>query len=45
VAWPGDESVEIREVGEHLRMTEVSRYRVFDDPQRDELVLYKLSPR
>jgi 4-amino-4-deoxy-L-arabinose transferase-like glycosyltransferase len=44
-AWPGWEDAAIKAVGERYRLDEVARYRVFDDPRRQTLVLYKLSPR
>jgi hypothetical protein len=44
-AWPGWEDKSITEVGERYRLNEVARYRVFDDPSRQTLVLYKLTPR
>jgi 4-amino-4-deoxy-L-arabinose transferase-like glycosyltransferase len=44
-AWPGWESPAIAQVGRRYRLDEVARYRVFDDPKRQVLVLYKLSPR
>jgi 4-amino-4-deoxy-L-arabinose transferase-like glycosyltransferase len=43
-AWPGWEDAEIAKVGEFYRLQEVARYQVFDDPRRQVLVLYKLSP-
>jgi 4-amino-4-deoxy-L-arabinose transferase-like glycosyltransferase len=44
-AWPGWEDESIAAVGEHYRLDEVARYRVFDEPKRQDLVLYKLTPR
>jgi 4-amino-4-deoxy-L-arabinose transferase-like glycosyltransferase len=44
-AWPGWEDQEIQQMGERYRLNEVARYRVFDDPTRQTLVLYKLMPR
>ncbi len=44
-AWPGWEDPAIKAVGERYRLDEVARYRVFDDPTRQTLVLYKLTPR
>jgi 4-amino-4-deoxy-L-arabinose transferase-like glycosyltransferase len=44
-AWPGWEDKEITQVGERYRLDAVARYRVFDDPKRQMLVLYKLTPR
>jgi 4-amino-4-deoxy-L-arabinose transferase-like glycosyltransferase len=44
-AWPGWEDPAIAQVGRRYRLQEVARYRVFDDPTRQVLVLYKLSPR
>jgi hypothetical protein len=44
-AWPGWEDPAIKAVGERYRLNEVARYRVFDDPTRQTLVLYKLTPR
>jgi 4-amino-4-deoxy-L-arabinose transferase-like glycosyltransferase len=43
-AWPGWEDAEIAKVGQRYRLQEVARYQVFDDPRRQVLVLYKLSP-
>jgi 4-amino-4-deoxy-L-arabinose transferase-like glycosyltransferase len=45
VAWPGWEDQGIEQVGERYRLDAVARYRVFDDPERQTLVLYKLTPR
>jgi 4-amino-4-deoxy-L-arabinose transferase-like glycosyltransferase len=44
-AWPGWEDPAIKAVGERYKLNEVARYRVFDDPTRQTLVLYKLTPR
>jgi 4-amino-4-deoxy-L-arabinose transferase-like glycosyltransferase len=44
-AWPGWEDSAIARVGERYKLNEVARYRVFDDPTRQTLVLYKLTPR
>jgi 4-amino-4-deoxy-L-arabinose transferase-like glycosyltransferase len=44
-AWPGWENPQIAQVGQRYRLLEVARYRVFDDPSRQVLVLYKLVPR
>jgi 4-amino-4-deoxy-L-arabinose transferase-like glycosyltransferase len=44
-AWPGHEDKAIQQVGQRYRLDEVARYRVFDDPKRQTLVLYKLTPR
>jgi 4-amino-4-deoxy-L-arabinose transferase-like glycosyltransferase len=44
-AWPGWEDKAIQQVGERYRLDAVARYRVFDDPSRQTLVLYKLTPR
>ncbi len=44
-AWPGWEDPAIAQVGRRYRLVEVARYRVFDDPRRQVLVLYKLLPR
>jgi hypothetical protein len=44
-AWPGEQDEEIEQVGLRYRMDAVARYRVFDDPARQTLVLYKLTPR
>jgi 4-amino-4-deoxy-L-arabinose transferase-like glycosyltransferase len=44
-AWPGWEDQAIQQVGERYRLNAVARYRVFDDPSRQTLVLYKLTPR
>jgi hypothetical protein len=44
-AWPGWEDKAIQQVGERYRLDAVARYRVFDDPTRQTLVLYKLTPR
>jgi 4-amino-4-deoxy-L-arabinose transferase-like glycosyltransferase len=44
-AWPGWEDKAIGAVGARYRMDEVARFRVFDDPTRQTLVLYKLTPR
>jgi hypothetical protein len=32
-------------MGKRYRLDEVARYGVFDDPRRQTLVLYKLTPR
>gem|GEM_PF-2542249 len=44
-AWPGFEDKFIQQVGQRYRLDEVARYRVFDNPKRQTLVLYKLTPR
>jgi len=44
-AWPGWEDAAIRQMGARYRLDEVARYRIFDDPKRQTLVLYKLSAR
>jgi 4-amino-4-deoxy-L-arabinose transferase-like glycosyltransferase len=44
-AWPEWESPSIQQVGERYRLVEAARYKVFDDPTRQTLVLYKLTPR
>jgi hypothetical protein len=44
-AWPGWEDPAIAQVGKRYRLNEVARYRVFDDPRRQTLVLYKLTAR
>ncbi|MFP5232140.1 MAG: ArnT family glycosyltransferase [Acidobacteriota bacterium] len=44
-AWPGREDVAIAQVGMRYRMDAVARYRVFDDPRQQILVLYKLTRR
>ena len=44
-AWPGREDIVIAEVGIRYRMDAVARYRVFDDPKQQTLVLYKLTRR
>jgi 4-amino-4-deoxy-L-arabinose transferase-like glycosyltransferase len=44
-AWLNSERVAIKQVGQRYRLLEVARYRVFDDPTRQVLVLYKLMPR
>ena len=44
-AWPGWEDEAIAQVGQRYKLNEVARYRVFDDPLRETLVLYKLTPR
>ena len=44
-AWPGWEDKAIQRVGERYRLNRVASYRVFDDPTRQMLVLYKLTPR
>jgi 4-amino-4-deoxy-L-arabinose transferase-like glycosyltransferase len=44
-AWPGWEDPAIKAVGERYKLDEVARYRVFDDPKRQALVLYKLTAR
>jgi len=44
-AWPGWEDSAIARVGKRYKLNEVARYRVFDDPTRQTLVLYKLTPR
>ncbi len=43
-AWPGWESPTIQQMGRRYRMIEVARFRVFDDPKRQNLVLYQLMP-
>ncbi|MFP5231032.1 MAG: ArnT family glycosyltransferase [Acidobacteriota bacterium] len=43
-AWPGWESPTIEKLGRRYRMIEVAHYRVFDDPKRQNLVLYQLMP-
>ncbi len=43
-AWPGWENRTIQQVGRRFRMVEVAHYRVFDDPTRQTLVLYRLTP-
>ncbi len=44
-AWPGWEDSAIAQVRARYRLDAVARYRVFDDPTRQTLVLYKLTPR
>ncbi len=44
-AWPGWEDPEIRQVAQRYKLDQVAEYRVFDDPKRQVLVLYKLTPR
>ncbi len=47
-AWPSTEGnilQHIEEMRRRYRLDEVARYRVFDDPVRDQLVLYRLTPR
>jgi hypothetical protein len=44
-AWPGWEDPAIRAMGARYRLDKVAEYRVFDDPKRQTLVLYKLTPR
>jgi hypothetical protein len=47
-AWPSTEGNILRHIEEmrqRYRLEEVARYRVFDDPVRDQLVLYRLTPR
>lgn len=44
-AWPGWQDETIEQVRLRYRMDAVARYRVFDDPTRQTLVLYKLTPR
>ena len=44
-AWMPYEGPAIKAVGERYRLDEVARYRVFDDPMRQTLVLYKLTAR
>lgn len=47
-AWPskiGNEMQYIERLRGAYRLDEVARYRVFDDPTRDQLVLYRLTPR
>jgi len=44
-AWSGWEDHAVAQVGQRYHLQEVARYRVFDDPRRQVLVLYKLSPR
>jgi hypothetical protein len=47
-AWPSSEGNILRHIEEmrqRYRLDEVARYRVFDDPVRDQLVLYRLTPR
>jgi 4-amino-4-deoxy-L-arabinose transferase-like glycosyltransferase len=44
-AWPGWEDAQIAAMRQRYRLDEVARYRVFDDPKRQVLVLYKLTAR
>jgi 4-amino-4-deoxy-L-arabinose transferase-like glycosyltransferase len=44
-AWPGWEDGQIAQMRQRYRLDEVARYRVFDDPRRQVLVLYKLTAR
>lgn len=44
-AWPGWEDPAIAAVQSRYRLDEVARYRIFDDPRRQVLVLYKLTRR
>jgi 4-amino-4-deoxy-L-arabinose transferase-like glycosyltransferase len=44
-AWPGWEDTVIEQVKTRYRLDEVARYRVFDDPKRQTLVLYKMTAR
>jgi hypothetical protein len=44
-AWPGWEDAQIAVMRQRYKLDEVARYRVFDDPRRQVLVLYKLTPR
>ena len=44
-AWPGGQDAAIEQMGLRYRLDAVARYRVFDDPTRQTLVLYKLTPR
>lgn len=44
-AWPGWDDEAIERMRTSYRMDPVARYRVFDDPARQTLVLYKLTPR
>jgi 4-amino-4-deoxy-L-arabinose transferase-like glycosyltransferase len=46
--WPskqGNILQHIAKMRQLYRLDEVARYRVFDDPARDELVLYRLTPK
>ncbi len=44
-AWPGRQDAAIAQVGMRYRMDPVARYRVFDEPSQQVLVLYKLTRR
>jgi 4-amino-4-deoxy-L-arabinose transferase-like glycosyltransferase len=44
-AWLKLEDVPITVVSQRYVLREVARYQVFDDPKRQTLVLYKLTPR
>jgi 4-amino-4-deoxy-L-arabinose transferase-like glycosyltransferase len=44
-AWPGWEDPAISAMAARSRLDKVAEYRVFDDPRRQTLVLYKLTPR
>ena len=43
--WLGWGNQSIQQVAERYRLDEVARYRVFDDPTRQTLVLYRLTQR
>lgn len=44
-AWPGWEDGVTAALETRYRLDAVARYRVFDDPTRQTLVLYKMTPR
>ena len=44
-AWNEEEAYGMRWYGERYRMVERARYRVFDDPERNVLVLYRLEEK
>ncbi len=43
--WPGWGNQSIQQMAERYQLDEVARYRVFDDPTRQTLVLYRLRRR
>ncbi|MGA7158499.1 MAG: glycosyltransferase family 39 protein [Acidobacteriaceae bacterium] len=44
-AWPGWQDATVAQLETRYRLDAVARYRVFDDPTRQTLVLYKMTPR
>ena len=44
-AWSGWQDDAMAQLRVRYRLDAVARYRVFDDPSRQTLVLYKLTPR